>query len=158
MATICDDDDFSMVEKDTVIEHFMIEEKNCMSVPSMLVKLGGYGSFYKFISDTTMAEMIFNKGREDLKNLDLFHDVYFNKKHQSIISEAEISVVHYKRGKMSRPRLTTVAVIMIKPFFAMEWEHSNLTFVRLFHLPCKSINCTLFRKGGTFLWGRLSGT
>lgn len=139
MASFSDETDFSDLEKDIVLEEFMVKEKNCISVPNMLAKLGGYQSAYRFISDTPMAEMLYQKARDDIENLAFYQEIHYTKKHISVISEAILSVVRYKRGDVSRPRLTTVAALKIKPFFGMQSDLANLTFVRFFDLPCKCL-------------------
>lgn len=141
MACKDDDEDFSDLKKSLVVDNFMIQQAVCMTVPKMLLKLSGFESHFMFISDTPMANKLFEKGRQDVLDLELYEEVLFKKSYESLICEAILCVVRYKKGKITKPRLTTVAAIKCTPFFAMQSELDELTFVRLYQLPCKLFYC-----------------
>lgn len=129
--------DFSKLNKATVCKKLMIGENNCSSVSQMLLKLSGFDSELIFLSDPVMAENLFVKARQDVFDMKLYQEVLFEQSHSDLICEAHLSVVRYKKGKVSKPKLAVTAVIKVSPFFSMQTEMDDLKFLRLFHLPCK---------------------
>lgn len=137
MASTGDFKDYSKLDKAAVCDKLMIAQDNCVSVTQMLLNLSGFGSKYFFISDADMADNLFAKARQDVHNMKLYEEVLYEKSYDSVISEAHLCIVRYKKGKAKKARLAVVGVIKATPFFGMQTDLDNLTFFRLIHIPCK---------------------
>lgn len=138
MASKDDPYDYSNLKKSDIVDNFLVDSTNCVSVATMLQKLSGTHSQYIFMNDSVMATYIYAQGKEDLCSLAMKHDIFFLDNVKSITSEAVIAVVNYKKVKLRRPRLTTVACLKIQPFLYMGTTMDDLTFLRLYNIPCKS--------------------
>ena len=124
------------VPRERINNLFLCENKNCMSITNMLVKLGGHNAKFEFCSDPNLAEVIYSKGVNDMIALGLDHNIFFFDKKEDSEMQAQLCVVHYKRSKLSRARLVVVGCLRIN-FSKRHGVTSPLIFVRLFHLPCK---------------------
>lgn len=70
-------------------------------------------------------------------DMKLYQEFLFETNYQSIICKSYLCVAHYKKGKYTEPRLAVAATMEVTPFFGMQTEMDNWTFIRLFHLPCQ---------------------
>lgn len=128
--------DYSNVKQDVVEDHCLVRTKS-LGTASMMLKLGGLNSQYMFIEDPILAELIYQHAVADLNELVAENDVYFKDEKSEIIYEAVLRVVYFKHESQRVPALTTVGAIKVKPFLGARHPNSELTFVRIFNIPCK---------------------
>lgn len=130
--------DYSKLKKEAVEEYCVVKSNYCLSVPNMMLKLGGANSKYWFIDDPVLAQILFDYGKQDVMSLAYEgNDIYYKDEINDITHESVLTVYNLKANQTSHRRLTTVGVIKIKPFFGSRHPNSHLTVVRYFHLPCK---------------------
>lgn len=129
--------DYSSLKKKTVNKYCYVEVKNCLSVPNMLLKLGGHNTKYQFIDDAAIAKCVYDHAVEEMREIGERNDVYAFDHADEITYEAWIAVIKYKSATLRTSRLTTLAAIKIQPFTGCDHHLKHLTFVRYFKLPCK---------------------
>lgn len=139
MACQNEESDFSKLDKETVCKKLMVCQSKCVTVAKMLDLLAGVSTDFIFLSDPIIADNFFRKAQQDVLDMKLHQEVLFEDSHQSVICEANLCIVCCKKGKNTKARLCVAAAIKVTPFFAMQTEMDDLTFLRLIHVPCKLV-------------------
>ena len=141
MENIVNEDEFCTINgqnfsTESIKEVCLVESRNCLSVSNMLVKLSWHNSQYVSFEEQAFAEEIYQKSKTDLVDMGMKQHIYFVEGVFEPNVEALMAVVHYVRTKLQCPWLVVLACMKLK-YFHPDIRSEPLTFVRVFHLPCK---------------------
>ena len=129
--------DYSGLDIETVKSICLVKEKNCVTVPEILILLSGHESTFEFFADPVLADIIFDFGKQEMIDLSMVNDVYYYDYKEEATYEAYLCVIHYKMSKLQKARLVVVACLKEDYYEPGVARSDMLNFVRMYHLPCK---------------------
>ena len=139
-----DELDFCDITIEEVKEYCMLSSRNCVSIGRLMLLLSGSQSQFEFLSDPVVAVSIYEKAKQDAINIGMKHDIYYFKEVKAENIEAIAEIVYYKKSKLQRPRLVVVGALKVEYFGKKTDDGLSYTFVRIFHIPCKSHYITFY--------------
>ena len=83
------------INRDKVLDLCLVDSRNYILVPEMLLKLSGHGSQYMYISEPLVAKMLYERAKEEIQRMGLTHVFLYDIRDEGNV-EAVMVVVKYQ--------------------------------------------------------------